>query len=130
MIARLFVTPVPESILAEKDSAIVLAERALRHLQRAHPSLQPAQYDDLYWRLTLAERTAVIWKLHAEAFFGYKVLAGGHNVPGLKERIHRALEALKLQAQLSAEDPRIGNDPPASAREIRDFVTDLESRMR
>jgi hypothetical protein len=122
--------PLLDSILAEKDSAIALAQRSLRHLEKARPNLQPAQLEDLYWRIALAERTAVIWKLHAEAFFGYKVLAAGHNVPGLKERVHRALDALKLQAQLSAEDPRIGNDPPASAKEIRDFVIDLEARLK
>jgi hypothetical protein len=119
-----------ESILAEKDHAIALAQSALRHLETARPNLKPVQYEDLYWRLALAERTAVIWKLHAEAFFGYKVMAGGHKVPGLAERVHRALDALKFQAQLSAEDPRIGNDPPASAKEIRDFVTDMEGRLR
>ena len=74
-------------------------------------------------------RTAVVWKLHAEAYFGFKALSAGHHVPGLVERVKRALEGLKEQAEVSAQDPRIGNDPPASAREIRAFVTDLEARL-
>lgn len=118
-----------EAILAEKDSAIALAQESLTHLQAAKPKLTPEQYDDLYWRLALAERTAIVWKLHAEAYFGFKVLAGGHRVPGLVERVKRALEALKEQAEVSAQDPRIGNDPPASAREIRAFVSDMEARV-
>jgi hypothetical protein len=118
-----------ERILAEKDSAIALAQGALQHLYNAKAHLTPAQYDDLYWRLSLAERTAVVWKLHAEALFGYKVLAAGHRVPGLVERVARAMAALQAEAGLSDTDPRIGTAPPASAREIRDFVADLGTRM-
>jgi hypothetical protein len=118
-----------EAILSEKDTAIAMAHSALDHLRDAKPNLRPEQYDDLYWRLELLERTAEIWKLHAEAFFGYKILADGHKVPGLTERVKRALAGLKLEADVSAADPSIGNDPPASAREIRDFVTDLAGRL-
>ena len=39
------------------------------------------KYDDLLWRLELLRRVTTIWKLHAEAFWGYKVLAQGHQVP-------------------------------------------------
>jgi len=118
-----------EDILAEKDRAVSLAHRSLERLREAKPQLTAAEYDDLYWRLALAERVAVIWKLHAEAFFGYKALAAGHDVPGLAPRVRRALAALREEADVSAADPRIGNDPPASAREIRAFVNDLESRI-
>jgi hypothetical protein len=126
------VTPDPESleqILAEKDHAIAGAQRCLQHLENARTLLSAAQYDDLYWRLALLERTAIIWKLHAEAFFGYRVLAAKHQVPGLRERVERALEALDDQAKVSEADPRIGKDPPASAREIRDFTSDLRKRL-
>ncbi|MGA2270696.1 MAG: hypothetical protein ABSH44_19660 [Bryobacteraceae bacterium] len=126
------ITPDPkllEAILSEKDAAIAMAHRSLQYLQNAKPQLRPEQYDDLYWRLALMERTAIVWKLHAEAFFGYKVLAAGHPVPGLVERVKRALEALKAQAQVSRENPLIGNDPPASAHEIQGFVADLEARL-
>jgi hypothetical protein len=118
-----------ERILAEKDAAIALAHGALRHLQNSKPLISPEQYDDLYWRLSLAERTAIVWKLHAEALFGFKVLACGHQVPGLAERVQRALTALQEEADVSDRDPRIGTAPPASAREIRDFVVDLGARM-
>jgi len=69
-----------------------------------------------------------VWKLHAEALFGYKVLASGHGVPGLVERVERALNALQAEAAISRADPQIGAAPPASAAEIREF-TDLEARM-
>jgi hypothetical protein len=118
-----------ERILAEKDAAIALAHGALQHLCNAKNRITPEQYDDLYWRLSLAERTAVIWKLHAEALFGYKVLASGHRVPGLADRVARAMAALQGEADLSDKDPRIGTAPPASTREIRDFVADLGARM-
>jgi len=118
-----------EQILAEKDAAIAEAQTALLHLEAARRHLTAAQYEDLYWRLSLEERSAVIWKLHAEAFFGYKVLAGGHRVAGLASRVQRALEALKKEAAVSEADPRIGADPPASAPEIREFVNDLDSRV-
>jgi len=118
-----------EAILAEKDAAIAKAHSALRHLRnaRAHISLEIG--DDLDWRLSLAERTAIIWKLHAEALFGYKVLAAGHRVPGLAARVERDLRALESEARVSEQDARIGTDPPASAQEIRGFVADLKSRM-
>jgi hypothetical protein len=118
-----------ERILAEKDDAIALAHGALRHLRNAKAHLAPEQYADLDWRLSLAERTAIIWKLHAEALFGYKVLASGHRVPGLVERVQRALGALQTEARISEADPQIGGAPPASALEIREFVADLESRL-
>jgi len=118
-----------ERILAEKDTAIAEAQTALQHLSRAKGHITPGQYDDLYWRLVLAERTALVWKLHAEALFGYKVLASGHPVPGLRERVLRALAGLEEQAAVSDRDPRIGTAPPASAREIREFAADLGKRV-
>jgi len=118
-----------EQILAEKDAAIAEAHGALQHLEAARPNLTPAQYEDLYWRLSLEERTAIIWRLHAEAFFGYKVLAAGHRVPGLASRVQRALDALRKEAAISQADPRIGANPPASEGEIRQFVNDLDTRL-
>lgn len=118
-----------ERILAQKDDAVALAEQALQHLRNAAPHLTREQYDDLNWRLSLAARTARVWKLHAEALFGYWALFAGHGVAGLSERVERALAALREEAAVSELDPRIGSDPPASAREIRDFVADLEGRM-
>jgi hypothetical protein len=118
-----------EVILTEKDKAIALAHASLLHLEAARPKLKTEQYEDLRWRLALAERTALVWKLHAEAYFGFKVLLANPNIPGLTERVNRALGALKQQADVSAQDPRIGNDPPASASEIRAFVKDIDVRL-
>lgn len=103
--------------------------RSLVSLEAVRPNPQPEQYADLYWRLALLERTAVVWRLHAEALFGYKVLLAKHTVSGLRERVRRALDGLAAEAQVSAADPRIGDDPPCSAREIRAFVTDLRKRV-
>jgi hypothetical protein len=94
-----------EAILAEKDEAIAKAHGSLLSLEKVRPNLTPDQYSDLYWRLALLERTAVVWKLHAEAFFGYKVLAGKHSVPGLRQRISRALDGLDHEAEVSEGDP-------------------------
>ena len=69
-----------------------------------------------------------MWKLQAEALFGYKALAAGHAIPDLSERVKRALAALLNEGATSDHDPRIGNDPPASAREIREFVADIRKR--
>lgn len=118
-----------EMILAEKDTAIALAEDALQHLQNAKPFLTEGQFDDLYWRLELLHRTAIIWKLHAEAFFGYKVLAEGHKVPGLYKRVQRAIDALYLQAKVSEKNPMIGDLPPASAQEIREIADEIKSKL-
>lgn len=118
-----------EEVLAEKDEAVTLAARALLHLRNARPHLAPERYADLEWRLSLLSRTAHIWRLHAEAFFGLKVLAGGHQVPGLYGRVERAIQALGREAEVSALDPRIGKAPPASAAEIRRVTADFAARL-
>jgi len=117
-----------EMILSEKDEAIALADEALFYLNRAKPFLTGEQYDDLYWRLDLLRRVATVWKLHSEAFFGYKVLASMHKVPGLKQRIHRALNGLYHQAKVS-EIAGITEKPPASSKEIRKVADELKSMM-
>ncbi len=115
-----------ETILAEKDTAIALSEEALQYLHQVKPFLTSEQYDDLYWRLALLHRTALIWKLHAEAFFGYKITAEGHQVVGLKERVRRAVNALYREADVSEKSPYIVDFPPASAAEIRKVAAELE----
>lgn len=114
-----------EEILAEKDSAISLSSEGLEWLQKAKPFITSEQYNDLYWRLELLHRTAIIWKLHAEAFFGIKVLKEGHKVIGLKERIQRAINSLYREAMVSEKNPQIGDLPPASAKEIKAVADDL-----
>ena len=117
-----------ERILAEKDKAIALADEAMHHLNRARPHLSGEQYDELFWRLNLLRRVAYIWKVYAEAFFGHLVQMAGHEVPGLRNRIERALEAMEHQAQVSEA---IGwtEDPPASSEELRSVVEGLRARI-
>ena len=117
-----------ERILAEKDEAIALADKMLFYLRQAKPFLTDQQYDDLYWRLELLSRMTTIWKLHAEAFFGYKVLAEGHKVPGLHQRVSRAIEGLQHQAKVS-EMVGITEKPPAAASEIKKVADELKSMV-
>jgi len=118
-----------ERILAEKDEAISLADETLFYLSQARPHLSGEQYDDLFWRLNLLRRVADIWKLHAEAFFGYKILAEGQKIPGLRSRVQRALDGLYHQARAS-EISGLTEDPPAASDEIRKVANELRSRLK
>ncbi|MHC4743237.1 MAG: hypothetical protein ACYS8Z_15085 [Planctomycetota bacterium] len=118
-----------EEILAEKDEAIALADEALFYLSKARPHLDEEQYHELYWRLDLLRRAATVWKLHAEAFFGYKVLAEGHQVPGLIARVERAIEGLRHQARAS-DIAGLTTDPPAAAGEIRKVADELAGKLK
>jgi hypothetical protein len=118
-----------EQILAEKDAAIAMAHGSLLHLRNAKRNLTGEQYDDLYWRLSLLERTTEIWKLHAEAMFGYNALAAGNGEIGLRDRVERALIALKQEAGVSQADRTLGSEPPASSAEILEFVSDLDTKL-
>lgn len=115
-------------ILAEKDSAIAIAEDALQQLEAAKSLITPAQYEDLQWRLELLRRTTLIWKAHAETFFGYKILVEGHEVPGLRESIDKALNVLYTQAEISDEDPwiRTLQPRPGSPEIIREVADELK----
>ncbi len=118
-----------EEVLAEKDSALALADEALLYLERAQPFLTAGQYEDLHWRFSLLRRTVLVWRYHAEAFWGYKVLLEGGRVPGLHERVVRAIAALYRQAAVSEKDPHVGDKPPASAREIRQVADELRTKL-
>ena len=119
-----------EKILAEKDQAIALADESLMNLRMARPYLEDSKYDDLRFRLDRLRRITTVWKLHAEAFWGYKVLAEGHKVPGLKQRVQRAIEGLKYQAEISAKDPEIGNGIPGSEGKIKSVAEELERKLK
>ncbi len=118
-----------DRIVKEKEEAIALARKSMAALAAARPYMKPEQYEDLRWRVELLERTARIWRLHAEAMFGYLSLAEGRNAPGLVERVRKAIEGLYREAEISARDPRIGNDPPGSAKEIRAVADELKQKM-
>jgi hypothetical protein len=118
-----------EMILAEKDSAIALAEESLHALVNAKPYLTATQYDDLYWRFFLLHRTAIVWKLHAEAFFGYKLLQEHYEIPGLEERVARAISALHREAEVSEKIPGMEEVPPTSAVEIKEVAAELNKKL-
>jgi len=118
-----------EKILAEKDEAIALADEALYDLSRAKPNLNDKQYDDLSRRLQRQRRMATVWKLHAEAFFGYKVLAEGHKVPGLRQRVERAIQGLYYQA-VTSDKSGLTSAPPAAAGEIRKVADELKRKLQ
>ena len=128
---QLLVKPTPEffeEILAQKDEAIALADEAKLNLRCAKPYLTPAQYDDLRWRLDLLGRVAQVWKLHAEAFWGYTLLEQ-RDIPGLRQRVQRAIDGLYAQAKISEQDPLIGSAPPASATEIKAAADELQTKL-
>ena len=117
-----------EVILKEKDEAISLADECMGNLQRAKPHLTSEQYDDLFWRINLLGRVTRIWKAHAEAFWGYKVLEQGDTVAGLRERINRSLDFIEQQAMISEKDPMIGDTIPASASNLRKVARELREK--
>jgi len=119
-----------EEILAEKEEAVALAEQSLQHLENARSLLTEEKHRDLQWRLQLLHHTAIVWRLHAEAFFGLKVLNEHHDVPGLRERVDRAIRGLYLQANVSDGNPAIGNKPPAAGKAIRKVADDLRNRLQ
>lgn len=74
-------------------------------------------------------RVAIVWKLHSEAFFGYKILKEGHIVPGLRDRVERAIEGLLIQADVAKSDPQIGNLPPGGAENMIKVAEELKEKL-
>jgi len=74
-------------------------------------------------------RPAVVWKRHAEAFCGYKVVS----IQTCRDRIAGAPEtgARRAGGRSASEcgRPKTGDDPPCSVKEIRAWVTDLRKRL-
>jgi hypothetical protein len=118
-----------EKLLAEKDEAIAMILTSMIHLQEGKPYLNPDDYSDLRWRMDNMLRVAIIWKLHTEAFFGYKILKEGHLVPGLAERIERAIAGLILQAEVAESNPLIGDLPPGGASNIKMVAEELLDKL-
>jgi len=118
-----------EKLLAEKDEAITLILTSMIHLEEGKPYLSPDDYSDLRWRMDNMLRVAIVWKLHTEAFFGYKILKEGHVVPGLTERVDRAIQGLILQAEVARSNPRIGDFPPGGASNMIKVAEELRDKM-
>jgi hypothetical protein len=114
-----------ERILAEQDTTMAMAKECLLSLQKAKPFIAKEKYEDLYWRLDLLSFVTMVWRIHLEAFYGYKVLKEGHQISGLKERLLRAVNSLFRLAEVSEKNPEIGDNPPASAKEIRQSAVEL-----
>ncbi len=118
-----------EKLLEEKDDAITMILSSMVHLEKGKPYLKPDDYDDLRWRMDNMLRVAIIWKLHTEAFFGYKILKEGHIVPGLFERVERAINGLFKQAQLAKSNPIVGDLPPGGASNITKVAEELKDKL-
>ncbi len=119
-------------ILMEKDEAIAHAKEALEQIESARSILTEFQYLDLKRRLELLHRATIIWEAHSQAFFGYKVLAEGHEIEGLRSDINQAIHLLYLQAEISENDPWVSSlreGGPGSAVEIRKVADELASLM-
>lgn len=122
-------TQIYEKLLAEKEEAIVGIQKALVDLREGKQYFTTDDYDELRWQMDNMLRIAMIWKLHTEAFFGYKILKEGHIVNGLRERTERAIDGLMLQADLAEYDASIGNDYPGSAERIRAVANELNDKL-
>jgi len=118
-----------EKLLAEKDEAITMILTSMIHLEEGKPYLRPDDYSDLRWRMDNMLRITIIWKLHTEAFFGYKILKEGHIVPGLAERVERAINGLILQAEVAMSNPMIGDLPPGGAGNMIKVAEELRDKM-
>lgn len=116
-----------ELILAEKDEAIALAHEAMFHLGQAKPFLYSEQYEDLVWRLEMLSQVAVIWKLHTEAFFGYKALVEGSAAPGLEQRVKRAIDGLIKHSEAIKKTDL--NKVPLDANNIKKIADELRGKM-
>lgn len=118
-----------EKLLEEKEEAITMILASMIHLEEGKPYLKPDDYDDLRWRMDNMLRVAIIWKLHTEAFFGYKILQEGHVIPGLINRVERAINGLFQQAKLAKLNPIIGDLPPGGANNLIMVVNELKGKL-
>jgi hypothetical protein len=135
---NLLMKPTPadmERLIAEKDTALILAGESLFHLQKAQPYITRVQYDELYEMLARLQLVSTIRRMHAEAYFGLRTLEAGHEVPGLKERISRSVKGLYMLAELTrfntpwVVDTTAYHQPPAVPWKTREVAWELENRL-
>lgn len=120
-----------ERLLAEKDRSISLSDESLDHLAQARLKLPSDDYEDLRTRLERLRRAAVVWRLHTEGLFVLRALKAGSEVAGAEERVRRAIEGLRIQAEFSREAAE--SEPPlpmerleASARELERLLEEAK----
>jgi len=118
-----------EKLLAEKGEAIVMIQKALVNLREGKQYFNTEDYNELRWQMDNMLRIAIIWKLHTETFFGYKILKEGHSIDGLMKRTERAIKGLMLQADLAEYDISIRNEFPGSAGRIRAVANELKEKL-
>jgi len=119
-----------EQILAEKNEAVDLAKQCLVNLEKAKPYLKPDRYNDLKWRLDLLSRVTVIWRAHAEAFWGIKLLEQNCDDAELKERTKNAIDVLYQQANLISKDANIADTVPANSENVKKVARELELKLK
>lgn len=136
--------PTPEDferLLAEKDTAMILAEKAHYHLEKARTHISESQYEQLFEMIERMQLVTHIRKMHAEAYFGCKVLEGEHEVPSLQDRVNRAIDGLFMLQKITeintpeVDDTTAYHQPPAVpwktravARELRTKLNQLKSK--
>jgi len=118
-----------EKLLAEKEEAVTMIQKSLVDLREGKPYFDKDDYDELRWQMDNMLRIAIIWELHTEAFFGYKILKEGHNIDGLRERTQRAIKSLILQADLAEYDTSISYEMPGSVERIRTVANELKKKL-
>ena len=110
-----------EELLREKDESMALVHQSLGYLEKAKPYLKAEDYSHLVRWLNITARDIYLIKTWSEAFFGFRVMVEGYDVPGLSQRVDRALDALLLEARSSEVDPS-----PQDTQVIRRAVETLQ----
>lgn len=117
-----------EDIIREKEEALALADICLGHLERAADFLSARDFKDLCCRMTLLRRMVEVWRLHAEAFFGYEILkrTGLEGQENLSARTKRAISSLYRQAEVSRVS---GQKEPCSEERISGVADELKKQL-
>ena len=113
----------------------MLADKCLYYLKEAQPYITPELYDELYEMLARLQLVTIIRRMHAEAYFGLRMLEGEYSLPGLKERIGRAINGLYMLEDLTRLNKRKVKDTidaqqlPAEPWKIRKIAGELAKKL-
>lgn len=113
------------SLLSEKDTAIYMTLQSKWKISELSKDLSPNDYNDLNERLLLLLQTGLIWKSHAEAFFGYKLLDKN---PELKPQLLRAVTSLKYLGEEIPDSQ--ANKQVADKKNILRVAEELENLIK